>query len=192
MLRFPIVVAVGALVVGLVAVSVIVGRGDATGAAVRQTASPEAEDGRVRPVASPGIERVGCGPIADENAGLTLEFNEVRFAPGQAIEENLYWQPVIAYVLSGQVELNLIEAPTDGAAQLRTLDIQDSDHQPWQCAASEDLNPGPVTLTAGDAVYLENARYRISNPFARDAVLLTAVIEGDDFNTCQSGCPRWP
>jgi hypothetical protein len=49
-----------------------------------------------------------------------------------------------------------------------------------------------VTLRAGDAAYLENAKYQISNPYSRDAVLLTAVIFGGNLAPCAGGCPTWP
>jgi hypothetical protein len=201
MSRFPLLVAICALAVGLTAVGGIVGRGATAGVVARQPASPEAETQGARPVASPGIERVGCGLISfagatgtpEADAGSVLEFNEVRFAPGEAIEQKIYPQPVFAYVAYGAVDLYLVEPPQHGAAQLWTLVTQNSAPRPWECPVAQEVTPGVVTLRAGDAVYLENAQYQISNPYSRDALLLTAVIDGGRlYNTCQSGCPRWP
>lgn len=202
MLRLPIVAAVCALAVALATIGAIVGRGAATGTVARQAASPQAGAEEARRVASPGIERVGCGPLSfagatgtpDPNAPPVLEFNEVRFAPGEAIAEELYRQPVVAYVASGSVDLHLTEVGS-GTAVLRTLEMQNNDPQPWACLTHEDLRPGvPVTLEAGDTVYLENVKYRIRNPYSRDAVLLTAVIRGHDGEPggCLGGCPTWP
>jgi hypothetical protein len=202
MRRLPIVIAVCALALGLAVVGGIAGRGATTDAVARQAASPEAGMEEARPVASPGIERVGCGLISfsgatgtlEANAGPVLEFNEVRFAPGEAIEEKLYPQPVFAYVAYGMVELHLGEVHPGGVAKLWTLATQNSASRPWECAVAEDLTSDvTVTLRAGDAVYLENVTYRIRNPYSRDALLLTAVIDGGGlYDTCRSGCPTWP
>ena len=128
-------------VAGLVAFAAIAGRVGRAPAAQSQEATPGVA-AAATPDGTPLIERVGCGAESfgvggtpDAAAQAVLELNVVTFGPGDAITPEPYAQPVVAYVLYGQVELTVHGVETDGRGRvlLRTAAERAQESDPWKC-----------------------------------------------------------